>query len=723
MKILGQKFKDGSVNVIEAPDPMLPEGFIRVRTLYSAISPGTEGGKIITGKKSLIGKARAKPQQALQALEMVKSLGLKNTILKVKSKLEGAQPLGYSLCGEVIETGNGVEGFQSGDLVACAGGGYANHADQVVVPLNLAVRLPENVKPESAAFATLGAIALQGVRLADPTIGETAVVIGLGILGQLAGQILKANGCRVAGVDISEDAVKFALQTGSVDIAAVSGIDSTEALISEFTRGRGADLTLICAGTSSNQPVELAGAITRKKGRVIVTGAVGMDLPREPYFKKEISFAVSCSYGPGRYDPGYEEGGADYPYPYVRWTEGRNIEAVLDLMAVGTLNAVKLITHRMPFEKAPDAYEMIAAGKEPYCGILLEYPDRIEAVQSVEISAKAVPVDRIGIGCLGAGSFAQTFLLPPLKADSRIHFSAICTQTGLTAADTGKRMGFGRAVGSLEELLSDESTDAIVVAARHDMHGPAVLKALTAGKAVFVEKPLCLKIEELEQISALIRSAGSIPLLMVGFNRRFSKAAVALKKHMGAKAGPLTMMYRINAGHIPKEHWTQDPKQGGGRIIGEVCHFVDLMQFFCEADPLEVAAISIATEDQSVIPADNTVINLRFADGSTGSIGYFAEGAKGMPKERFEIFGGGRSGVIDNFTRVEFYTGSTRKVRKFSGKGHAEEVKAFVSALSSGEFPIPVTSMLSTTLATFRIVESLGDGMPHSVDLSDLAGE
>jgi predicted dehydrogenase/threonine dehydrogenase-like Zn-dependent dehydrogenase len=723
LKILGQKLKDGSVNVIEAPDPMLPEGFIRVRTLYSAISPGTEGGKVITGKKSLIGKARAKPQQAMQALEMVKSLGLKNTILKVRAKLEGAQPLGYSLCGEVIETGNRVECFQPGDLVACAGGGYANHADQVVVPVNLAVRLPEKVKPESAAFATLGAIALQGVRLADPTIGETAVVIGLGILGQLAGQILKANGCRVAGVDISEDAVKFALQTGSVDIAAVSGVDSTEALISEFTRGRGADLTLICAGTSSNQPVELAGAITRKKGRVSVTGAVGMDLPREPYYRKEISFAVSCSYGPGRYDLDYEEGGVDYPYAFVRWTEGRNIEAVLDLIAAGTLDPGKLVTHRIPFEEAPEAYELIAAGKEPFCGILLEYPDQTKPVQSVEISAKTIPSDKIGIGCLGAGSFAQTFLLPPLKADSRIHFSAICTQTGLTAADTGERMGFGRAVGSLEELLSDENTDAIVVAARHDMHGPAVLKTLTAGKPIFVEKPLCLTLNELNEITKLAVTADRLPMLMVGFNRRFSKAAVALKKHMGGKAGPVNMMYRVNAGHIPREHWTQDPEQGGGRIIGEVCHFVDLMQYFCEADPVEVTALSIATEDQSVIPADNTVISLRFADGSTGSIGYFAEGAKGMPKERFEIFGGGKSGVIDNFTRVEFYAGSTRKVRKYSGKGHAEEMKAFVSALSSGEFPIPVKSMLATTLATFRIVESQGNDRPRAVDLSDLVGE
>jgi len=723
LKILGQKLMDGSVSIIEAPDPMLPEGCIRVRTLYSAISPGTEGGKVITGKKSLIGKARAKPQQTMQALAMVKSLGLKNTILKVKSKLEGAQPLGYSVCGEVIETGDGVEGFQAGDLVACAGGGYANHADQIVVPVNLAVRLPENVPPGSAAFATLGAISLQGVRLANPTIGETAVVIGLGILGQLAGQLLKANGCRVAGVDISAEAVKHALQTGSVDVAAVSGADSTEALISDFTRGRGADMTLICAGTSSNQPVELAGAITRKKGRVIVTGAVSMDLPREPFFKKEISFGVSCSYGPGRYDPDYEEGGADYPFAFVRWTEGRNIEAILDLIAAGAIDPQKLVTHRIPFENAPEAYEMIADGKESFCGILLEYASRMEPVQSVEITAKTIPGDRIGIGCLGAGSFAQTFLLPPLKADSRIHFSAICTQTGLTAADTAERMNFGRAVGSLEELLSDEKTDAIVVASRHDMHGPAVLKALSAGTPVFVEKPLCLTIEELKQIATLVKTAGSIPLLMVGFNRRFSKAAVALKKHMGIKAGPLTMMYRINAGHIPREHWTQNPKQGGGRIIGEVCHFIDLMQYFCEADPVEVSAISIATEDQSVIPADNTVINLRFADGSTGSIGYFAEGAKGMPKERLEVFGGGRSGVIDNFTKVEFYAGSTRKVRKFSGKGHAEEMKTFVSALSSGEFPIPVTSMLATTLATFRIVGSQGDGRPHTVDLTDLTGE
>lgn len=724
MKILGQKLADGSVTVIEAPDPILPPLCIRVRTLHSAVSPGTEGSKVITGRKSLVGKARAKPEQALQAVRMVSSLGLRNTILKVRSKLDGAQPLGYSLAGEVMETGDGVTGFEIGDLVACAGGGYANHADQAVIPVNLAVKIPEGVPPESAAFATLGAIALQGVRIAEPTLGESAVVIGLGVIGQLAGQILRAGGCRVFGIDISGAAVDLAVSAGSVDAGAITGQDPVEAAVSEFTRGRGADLVLICAGTSSSQPVELAGSISRKKGRVVVVGAVGMNLPREPYYRKEISFCVSCSYGPGRYDPTYEEGGLDYPYPYVRWTEGRNVEAVLDLMARGSVDPAKLVTHRRSLDRAPELYSIIASGNESFCGLLLDYPSEPSRSDSVVIPrGKAGLKGRLGIGFYGAGSFAQTFLLPPLKKNDRVAFSAICTRSGLTAADTGARLGFSKATGTLEQLIADEGTDAIVVATRHDEHGPAVISALEAGKPVFVEKPLCITRDELRRISGLLAD-GNAPLLMVGFNRRFSAAAAAVRKHLGhARSGPLSMMYRISAGHIPKEHWTQDTVEGGGRIIGEVCHFIDLMQFFCGAVPVEVYAVSVSTGDTSVTPEDNVVISLRFADGSVGSIGYFAEGAKSVPKERFEVFAQGRTGVIENFTRAVLYSGSGKKSIRCSGKGHAEEMTAFVDALSTGRHPISPSSMIATTLASMEVVRSLEQGRPRLVDPADLLGE
>ena len=714
MKILGQKLSDGSVKVFEAPDPALPEGCIRVQTLYSAISAGTEGGKVITGKKSLIGKAKAKPAQAMQALNMVKSLGLKNTILKVQSKLKGAQPLGYSLCGRVIETPDDSDYFKVGDLVACAGGGYANHADEAVIPVNLAVKLSDNVEPSNAAYATIASIALQGVRLAEPTIGETAVVIGLGIVGQLACQILKANGCRVFGTDLNEDQVKLALESGSVDQAAVSGRDSIPALVSDFTRGRGADMTIICAGTSSNQPVELAGDITRKKGRVIVVGAVGMDIPREDYYRKEISFAVSCSYGPGRYDPEYEECGIDYPYPYVRWTEGRNMEAVLDLMAKGSLDPSKVTTHTLTLEEAPEAYEIIAFQSEPFCGILIEYPEKkAEAQKSVDLPAshRKLDKDTVGIGIMGPGSFAQTFLLPPLKSDKRVSFTTVCTGSGLTAADIGEQKGFRKAVGSLEEMLEDPETDSLVVATRHNLHAEAVLKSLKAGKSIFVEKPLCLTVAELKEIASATK--GSDAFFQVGFNRRFSKASQAAKQFIGTKHPPLTMFYRINAGHIPRDHWTQT-EQGGGRIIGEACHFIDLSQYFTDSNPARVHAFCMDTDDQSLVPQDNIVIIIKFEDGSVGSIGYFAEGGKALPKERCEITGGGRTAVIDNFTRLEMY-GTSKRTKKFKGKGHSEEIKDFISSLKNGEPAIPLTSQIATTLTTFAIHESLQTG--NAVDI------
>lgn len=710
MKILGQKLKDGSVTIFEVPNPVLPPGFVRVRTLFSAISPGTEGGKVITGKMSLLGKAKAKPEQAKQAIGLVKSLGLKNTILKVKSKLEGAQPLGYSLCGEITEISGNVGDLKVGDVVACAGGGYANHADEAVIPANLAVKLPEGVDPKSAGYTTIASIALQGVRLAEPTLGESAVVVGLGIIGQLAAQILKANGCRVFGTDLDEKQVELALKTGSIDAGAVTGRDSVAALVSDFTRGRGADMTIICAGTSSNQPVEFAGEVTRKKGRVIVVGAVGMDLPRDSYFKKELSFAVSCSYGPGRYDPTYEESGIDYPYPYVRWTEGRNMEAVLDLMENGSLDPLKPTTHTIPLEDSPKAYEIIASKSEPFCGILIEYPDQKRVPKtSVDLKAATVPIssEKIGIGMVGPGSFAQTFLLPPLKKDRRVYFSSVCTKSGLTASDTGNRMGFRKAVGSIDEMLKDEDTHAVVVATRHNTHADAVLKAIKAGKPVFVEKPLCLTKDELKQITENQREKKT--LVQVGFNRRFSGAAKAAKAFIGENHLPLTMFYRISAGHIPREHWTQT-EEGGGRIIGEVCHFIDLLQFFADSNPVSVFAYCINTDDESLVKQDNIVISIKFEDGSVGSIGYFAEGGKSMPKERCEIIGGGRSAVIDNFNRVEMYDKSKKRVKKFSGKGHSEEMVEFVSALKTGTPAISMDSQIATTFASFAALESLETG-------------
>lgn len=713
------------MRVIETPAPLLFPGGIRVRTIASAISPGTEGNKIVTGKMSLIGKARAKPDQVKMVMGMVGQLGLKNTIQKVRDKLDGAGPLGYSLAGEVIEVGEGVSNVNVGDLVACAGGGYANHADEVVVPSNLVVKVPENVSPEAASMTTLASIAMQGVRLADPTLGENAVVIGLGPIGLMACQLLKANGCRVFATDISASAVELAKKVSMADMVGQLGTDPIEANIADFSRGGGADLVLICAATASNDPVILAGEISRQRGRVVVVGAVGMDIPRPNYFEKEISFSVSCSYGPGRYDPSYEEGGIDYPYGFVRWTEARNMEAVLDLMAAGSFDPMSMVTHRVSLDDAPSAYEMIATRSESYCGILVDYPSEPKAMANdcVSLNETVKKDGNVGVGFVGAGSFAQTFLLPPFKGDSRTSFSSIFTRTGLSATDVGQRQGFSKAVARAIEVIEDKDTDAIVVATRHDQHGPMTLAGLSAGKHVFVEKPLCLNLGELKQINSQINNLqkeANLPVLQVGFNRRFSQAAGHVKKHFGKNSGPLTMMYRVSAGHIPLGHWTQDPVEGGGRILGEVCHFIDLMQFICGANPVLVSAMCINTDNSDLKAEDNVVINLKFADGSVGSIGYFAEGAKSMPKEQLEVLGSGRSAVIHNFQKVSLYTGGKPKTRKCSGKGHSEEVTAFISGIKEGMAPISTDSQLATTLATIKIMESLASGQTLAVNLEDL---
>jgi len=727
VKILALRLKDGSVSIFETPPPVLAPGYVRVRTLYSAVSPGTEGHKIVTGKKSLLGKARARPDQVKAVIDMARSVGLKGTIQKVRARLEGAEALGYSLAGEVLEVGEGVQKVKPGQLVACGGGGYASHADEVVVPANLVARVPESVPADAAALTTLGAIALQGLRLAAPTLGENAVVIGLGVVGLMASQLLKANGCRVFGTDISAEAVALGRRTCSLDGAGRLGDDPVEEQIKDFTRGRGADVVLICAATASNDPVELASRIARQRARVVVVGAVGMDLPREEFYRKEISFAVSCSYGPGRYDPSYEEGGLDYPYGHVRWTEGRNLEAALDLMASGEFDPLSLVTHRFPFAEAPRAYQLLAAGEEPYAGILLEYPDRpVTPSGGIEIGAVAAGSGKVGVGCIGAGSYAQAFLLPPLASHRDSKLTAIFTRTGLSAVDAGKRFGFARACDSVAAVLADEATDAVVVATRHDQHGPVVLAALDAGKHVFVEKPLCVTQEELVAIAGKIRAlaaADRLPVLQVGFNRRFSQAARVARKHFGKSPGPLCLGYRVNAGFVPAEHWAHDPLEGGGRIVGEVCHFIDLMQYLTGADPVEVFAACIDTADEAMIPQDHVQITVRFADGSVGNVGYFASGARTMPKERLEILGAGRSAVIENFNAVRLYThrGETRK--RCAGKGQEEEIAAFLAGVQTGQPPLPVASQLATTLATLQAVASLRTGRPERIAVEELLAE
>ncbi len=710
MRILGQRLSDGSVVIFEAPSPALPEGWVRVSTLFSAISPGTEGGKIAAGRMNLLEKARARPEEVGRVVRMARTMGLRDTFEKVRSKLEGAQPLGYSLCGRVIEVGGDAGGLSRGDVVACAGGGWASHADEATVPANLAVRVPEGLSPDRAAFATLGAIALQGVRLAAPEVGDCAIVIGMGIIGCLAGQILRGAGCRVFGMDISDRALQTALAGGAADGGAVPG-DGADARAAAFTRGRGADIVLICAGSADSSTVREAGRLARRKGRVVVVGAVGMDLPREDYYRKELSFSVSCSYGPGRYDPSYEELGLDYPFPYVRWTEGRNLEAVLDLMAAGRVDPLPLVTQRIPFEQSPSAYDLIASGSAHFCGMLLEYPDTSPApVRRVAIPRKGRGRrgGRHSVSLLGGGSFAQAFLLPALESEPTADLALICTRSGLTAADLGARHGFRAAVSGLDDILSDPGSGAVVIASRHDLHGPAVIACLRAGRDVFVEKPLCLTRGELGEIGGILAAAGEGgPILQVGYNRRFSRAAAAVRDHLGPGHGPLTIIYRVCAGRIPRDHWIQDPSQGGGRIIGEACHFIDTMQFLSGSIPVAVRAGSVRLADGGVPLEDNTSVLMRFDDGSAGLLAYLSEGSPRMPKERVEIHGDGLSAVIDNYTSVELHGRSGTRRMRIPGKGYREEIGAFLDSLDTRVPAIPADSLLATSLATFDIVDAV----------------
>lgn len=706
--------KTGELTVADVPPPLVKSGQLLVRTSASLISAGTEKSKIDLGKKSLLGKARERPDLVKKVIDKIKTEGLSSTFTAVKAKLDAAIPLGYSAAGIVAEVGEGVEGFKVGTRVACAGAGYASHAEMISVPKNLCVQVPDKVGFDEAAFGTLGAIALQGVRLAAPTLGEAVVVIGLGLLGQITVQLLRANGCRVFGVDT--DVAKFELaRTLGAEMCASP--DAAAPLISDWSRGRGADAVLITAATSSNEPLELAGEISRLKGRVVVVGLVGMGVPREAYYLKELSLQVSMSYGPGRYDAEYEERGHDYPFSYVRWTEGRNIEAFLDLVADGSVQIDKLITHRFPIEQGEAAYKLIEGkANEPYLGIVLQYDVKKPLEKTISLkSASSAPVASVRLGMIGAGSYARKFLLPNLKSNG-VEFCSIATASGLSASDIGKQYGFVSCVSDGDQVIADEDANLIIVATRHDSHASLATAALRAGKHVFVEKPLAMNDDELT--SVLDAAANSDGRLMVGFNRRFSPAALHAKDFFSERQTPLSILYRVNAGRIAKDSWIQDATEGGGRIVGEVCHFIDLMQYLTGSLTTRVFAESVASRDSRVTDDDSIFITLRFADGSNGTIAYLAEGDKALEKERVEIFGGGRSCVIDDFRRVSMFAGGRETSKKSIGqdKGQADEIRAVCEFVKNGGgAPISLDDLAATTRATFRILDSLRTGQPQDV--------
>ncbi|HEV2834342.1 MAG TPA: bi-domain-containing oxidoreductase, partial [Pyrinomonadaceae bacterium] len=585
MKQVLQNRKTGRPFVGEVPVPALQRGRVLVRSVASLISAGTERAAVEMVSKGLVQEARQRPDLVKAVVAKVKNEGLLNTFAAVRDKMAASQALGYSAAGIVTAVAEDVTEFQIGDRVACAGVGFASHAEVLSVPKNLCVHLPETVSFEAGAYGTLGAIALQGVRLAKPTLGESVVVIGLGLVGLLTVQLLKANGCRVFGLDLDSRRVALARELGA-DHAEISSAEAPNS-IHNWTKGRGADAVLITAATDSNEPVELAAKVSRLKGRVIVVGMTGLDIPRAPFFSRELKLVISMSYGPGRYDPDYEEKGHDYPLGYVRWTEKRNIESFLELVGDKRVNVDRLTTHRFRIEEAERAYQLLSGeSSEPYIGVLLNYDPDADVNRRVVLNAAPSvrkTETKITLGVIGAGGYVPAMLLPHFKTEG-VEFRSIATASGISAHDVGKRFGFGYAVSSAEEVLDDEEINLVVVGTRHDLHAELARKALERNKHVFVEKPLALNDEELDEVlEAAERSSG---LLMVGFNRRFSPLAQQAREFFANRETPLSIVYRVNAGHISKEHWTQDPLAGGGRIVGEVCHFVDLMQVLTGAAPV-----------------------------------------------------------------------------------------------------------------------------------------
>jgi polar amino acid transport system substrate-binding protein len=716
MKQILQNNKTGRLEVVEVPPPVAQRGRVLVRTARSLISAGTERMTVDQGKKSLLERARENPELVKQVLERARNEGVLKTFNAVRSKLGSFTALGYSASGAVVAVGNDVTEFKAGDRVSCAGVGYASHAEMLSVPKNLCVRLPDNIGYDGGAFGTLGAIALQGVRLAEPRLGEAVAVIGLGLLGQLTVQLLKANGCRVFGIDLDAQKIELARSLGA-EGGALSDSDAKRA-VTEWSRGRGADAVLITAATSSNQPLELAGEISRLKGRVVAVGMVGLDVPRNLFFSRELSLQVSMSYGPGRYDAEYEERGHDYPFAYVRWTEGRNIEAFLDLVSSGGVDVERLITHRFPVDDGERAYQLISGEtNEPYLGVLLEYDILRPVERRVEITKRTgtAAANGVRIGMIGAGGYAQGMLLPHFQG-AGVEFESIATATGLTARSIGEKYGFRHAVADASEVIADKNVNLVVIATRHDSHAELAAQALKSGKHVFLEKPLAMNDVELEAVIKAAEAAEG--QLMVGYNRRFSPHARAAFDFFKERQNPISISYRVNAGRIPLSHWIQDPQQGGRRIIGEVCHFIDFMHFLTGARTTRVYAEAVQSRNSEVPDEDNVFITVRLSDGSNGSIAYIAEGDKSLAKERVEIFGLGKSFVLDDFRTATLHRYGREESMKLRSqdKGQRDYVMRACDVVREGlSAPIALDDLATTTRATFRILESLRTGLPVDV--------
>ena len=703
MKQLIQSFKTGELGLFDVPAPVCEKNGALVQTTVSLVSAGTEKMLVDFAKKSMIAKAKDRPDLVKQVIDKMKKEGVRNTLEKVFTKLDTPIPLGYSLAGRVVEVGSELSGLNIGDRVACGGAGYANHAEINYVPKNLMVKIPDGVDDIDASFVTVGAIALQGVRQTAPLLGEKVAVMGLGLLGQLTVQLLKANGCKVIGSDIDPDKMALAKKLGCDEVCHAGDLISKA---NEFTNGYGVDAVIIAASTSSNQPITDAAEISRMRGRVVLVGMVGMDVPRNTYYKKELEIKLSMAYGPGRYDPEYEEKGIDYPYDLVRFTEQRNFEAFLGLIQEGKITPKELITHSYDFDDAMSAYDLLEGRiKEKYLGIVLNYKRdiKLENEKIVQRSEKKISNDKVNVGLIGAGNFTKSVILPNIQKVGDFEFVGLCTATGVSAQGTGKKYDFKYITTDSEEIFKNSEINSVFITTRHNDHANKVLKAIESKKHCFVEKPLCIYEEELEAIKEAYTGE---TVVQVGFNRRFSPMVEKMKKSIN---GQISINYRINAGIIPKNVWIQDRTIGGGRIIGEVCHFIDTCSYLIGSEVKSVFATTIQKSDQSIPDEDNVNIVLNYANGSTATISYYAYGDNSMPKEYIEVFSSGLSMQMNDFRELTIFKGGKSSKEKSANqdKGFVNEFKAFKEAIKSGNEAIDMKSIYNTTKTTFKILESI----------------
>jgi len=711
MKQLIQSFKTGELGLFNVPAPVCDEKGALVQTTVSLVSAGTEKMLVDFAKKSMLAKAKDRPDLVKQVLDKMKKEGVKNTLEKVFTKLDSPIPLGYSLAGRVLQVGSELSGLNVGDRVACGGAGYANHSEINYVPKNLMVKIPDSVDDVDASFVTVGAIALQGVRQTDPKLGERVAVMGLGLLGQLTVQLLKANGCKVIGSDIDPDKLELAKKLGADEVC-----DAREMITKakEFSNGYGVDAVIIAASTSSNQPVIDAAEISRMRGRVVFLGLVGMDIPRNDYYKKEIDLRLSMAYGPGRYDPDYEEKGIDYPFDLVRWTEQRNFEAFLGLIEEGKIRPKELLTHEYDFDEAMTAYDLLEGKiKEKYLGIILKYNKEIDLSQhkSVQRTNKVVKADEVNVGLIGAGNFTKSVILPNIQKVGDYNLVGLCTATGVSAEGTGKKYDFKYITTDSDEIFNNHEINAVFITTQHQHHATKVLDAIKGKKHCFVEKPLCIYENELEEIN-LAYDASTI--VQVGFNRRFSPMIQKMKKEL---SGQISISYRINAGVIPKEVWIQDRELGGGRIIGEVCHFIDTCSYLVGSNVKSVYASTVQKKNQSIPDEDNVNIILNYDNGSTAMIGYFAYGDCAMPKEYIEVFVNDKSIEMRDFRELLIYNqGKIFKDKSMNqDKGFVNEFKAFKEAVKTGVPAIEFDSIYNTTQTTFKILDSIQSGRVETI--------